>query len=883
MSEGNGNISYMDTMPMMVQPELSAALPLHPLEDGRLGLYAWQEEAFEAWVRSDHQGIVEAVTGAGKTRLGLAAISAAIREGRQVLLLVPTIELLHQWFSEVRTLLPWVRVGRLGDQHRDDFTYHQLIVSTVQSAVRTMQRGALNPLSGHGSRLLVADEVHRLAGEQFSRVLDETYPWRLGLSATYERPDEKHLEHLDPYFGGVVFRLWYERAREDNLIAPFDIALIGVRLEPREYSEYQELSERISKCHRSLQGYMPNGAMSAAQFLATVAGWAAEEALSARTMLARKYMRAVSSRQRLLSQTHAKLTNLELLTPALANARSSLIFSLTQQGAEDAAKVVARGGISATAVYSEMGSAQRKQHMHAFRQGSMPVLAAPRVLDEGVDVPEAELGIVLAANRSKRQLVQRLGRVIRRKKDGRAGKLAYFYAKETIEDPEISGDEHLNQVLPYARDLGWFDLPSDLTEVLAFLDNPAPDALAPEPTPGRHQKRQPALRVRPLVDLQVKSGAKPGNRGDAESNEGPSKKNRDRRVSRDASGPGDSSAGEDEVEEIEIWDGEIPEQLRGVATLGKDSTHLYLKQISQFKLLTAEEEVLLGREIEVGLLAQEQLDAQNYRLRRGRRDLEWLVKRGRHAHTRFLCANLRLVVSIAKKYTAGARTLDLLDLIQEGNLGLERAIQKWDFRKGLKFSTYGIWWIQQSITRATADTSRTIRLPVHKVEELKKAQSLKKYAERHADENTALALVATQLQMTVRDLTALLELDEPPLNIDRRVWLLEPGHIQEVSFGDTIIDDHDEGVDHALLVEDLRLGVDDVLRNLTSREEEVLRKRHGLPFYLTKEAPREPMTLDAIGEELGVTRERVRQIEKQAREKLIQLANNQGTQLRDLI
>lgn len=859
---------------MMVQPELSAALPLHPLEDGRLGLYAWQEEAFEAWVRSDHQGIVEAVTGAGKTRLGLAAISAAIREGRQVLLLVPTIELLHQWFSEVRTLLPWVRVGRLGDQHRDDFTYHQLIVSTVQSAVATMQRGALNPLTGHGSRLLVADEVHRLAGEQFSKVLDETYPWRLGLSATYERPDEKHLEHLDPYFGGVVFRLWYERAREDNLIAPFDIALIGVRLEPREYSEYQELSERISKSHRSLQGYMPNGATSAAQFLATVAGWAAEETLSARTMLARKYMRAVSSRQRLLSQTHAKLTNLELLTPALANARSSLIFSLTQQGAEDAASAVSRGGISATAVYSEMSSAHRKQHMHAFRQGSMPVLAAPRVLDEGVDVPEAELGIVLAANRSKRQLVQRLGRVIRRKKDGRAGKLAYFYAKETIEDPEISGDEHLNQVLPYARELGWFDLPSDLTEVLAFLDNPAPDALPPEPTPGRYQKRQPALHVRPLVDLQVKPGAKPGNRGDAESNEGPSKKNRDRRVSPDASGPGDSSAGEDEVEEIELWDGEIPEQLRGIAFLGKDSTHLYLKQIGKFKLLTAEEEVLLGKEIEVGLLAQEQLDAQNYRLRRERRDLQWLVKQGRNAHTRFLCANLRLVVSIAKKYTAGAGTLDLLDLIQEGNLGLERAIQKWDFRKGFKLSTYATWWVQQAITRATADTSRTIRIPVHKVEELKKVQSLKKDAEVHADESTALALVANQLQMTVRDLDALFQLDKAPVSIDRKAWLLEPGHTQEVSFGDLIEDTEALEPEDIVMSKMLLQILVHLFDSLPEREAGIIQLRFGLGGI-------EPQTLEQIGEVFGLTRERIRQIESKTMAKLRH--PSRSDQLRDYL
>lgn len=840
---------------------LETALPIHPLEDPRLGLYAWQEEAFEAWSEQGRRGIVEAVTGAGKTRLGLAAISAALREGRQALLLVPTIELLHQWFNEIRALLPWAVVGRLGDQYRDDFRHHQVIVSTVQSALARMRASSTSELAGNNSRLLVADEVHRLAAEQYSKVLDSSYPWRLGLSATYERPDGKHLEHLDAYFGGVAYRLWYDRAQQDHLIAPFDIALVGVELTPAERAKYSELSDVISRSHRSLLGYLPDATIVGSQFLAIVAGWAAEEMMNARTVLARKYMGAVSARQQLLAQTDSKLSKLVMLQPALRDSRSTLIFSLTQRGAEAAAERVASQGILATAVYSQIGGAERKQRMAEFRSGTVPVLAAPRVLDEGVDVPEAELGIVLASNRSRRQLVQRLGRVIRRKADGRAGKFVFIYAVDTVEDPGQKSDEqYLNAVLPYARELGWFSLPEDEADLLRFLENVPPESPAPEPVPGLTPKRRVAV-SRPVPRrLGVTRNSPVDNESVVdETSEQPGSDLKPRPVTvADAEFPS----------EPEAWDGEVPERLRGLAPLGRDSTNMYLKQIAQYPLLSAAEEVELGKAIECGVLAQERLEVGAYRLRRERRELEAVARAGVAAHRRFICANLRLVVSIAKKYVRGAGTLDFLDLVQEGNLGLERGLQKWDYALGTKFSTYASWWIQQSITRSISDGSRTIRVPVHKVEQIQKAKRLWAEGRPGRGDDAVHAWVAEQMDISESALTDLFALDREPINLDREEWLIEPGHIQIATLGAKIIDEFESEIDTQIIREEFKLTIDEALATLDGRAERILRWRFGLPQYDSPDVDPEPMTLDAIGVKLGVTRERVRQIEKESKKHL---------------
>lgn len=816
-----------------------------PLADRRLGLYQWQAEAFTEWVARAHRGVVEAVTGAGKTRLGLAAASEALRTGRRVLLIVPTLELMNQWFAEIRRLLPWAVVGRIGDGHRDDLIHYEIVVATVQGVRARLDGQSISMVGGLSPGLLIADECHRYAGEEFSRVLDPRAEWRLGLTATFERADALEHEVLAPYFGGVVYRLWYDRAKADRLIAPFDIALVGVDLRPAERVAYDELGDQIRALHRSLQGYLVDRALNAQQFLSLVGLWASSDDASARTFQARKYLKAVTARQRLLAQTPAKQECLSLLAPALREAQRTILFSLTQESAKTAAETLAGVGVRADSIYSDLGRAERSQRMQEFRDGALPVLAAPRILDEGVDVPEADLGIVLAANRSKRQIVQRLGRVIRRKADGRAGKFAVFFAIGTLEDPDVAGDEHLNQVLPHARDLGFFTLPGETDELLEFLRNPP---LADEvPPPLLAQVSETA------------GGASSDRSGPGEG--GPMPRPvavfEPRRTP-----PPDPEPAPESIAELPDWDGEPPEQLRGVASVTDDAVKDYLKKIGKAELLSAEQEVELAKLIEAGLFAQERLDSVPDLPRRERRDLYLVAVEGRRAKATLITANLRLVVSIAKRYRSSCGTLEFLDLIQDGNQGLNRAVERFDYSHGTKFSTYATWWIRQSITRAMADTSRTIRVPVHVVEDLRKLQStLSEPGIVELEWRDALAAVAKHLDMTVEEADKLHSYDRAPWSLEAERWLIERDGVTLTTFGNLIVDIFAADPDADLEFSFLRRDLDEVLDRLTGREAEILSYRYGLDGF-------EPRTLDDIGSVFGVTRERIRQIEKQTMEKL---------------
>jgi superfamily II DNA or RNA helicase len=203
----------------------------------RAGLYAWQREALKDWESAGCTGVVEAVTGAGKTRVGLVAATEELLRGGKVLVLVPTLELLRQWYEKLLECAPRARVNRLGGGHRANFRSSDVIVATLNSA----RDRDLFPPRGEG--LLIADECHRNGSERNKDSLDERFPRRLGLSATYARNDDGNADWLDPYFGGVCFRLGYERALRDGVIAHFTAALIGVRFSATEREEYDDYSD----------------------------------------------------------------------------------------------------------------------------------------------------------------------------------------------------------------------------------------------------------------------------------------------------------------------------------------------------------------------------------------------------------------------------------------------------------------------------------------------------------------------------------------------------------------------------------------------------------------------------------------------------------------
>ena len=285
-----------------------------------------------------------------------------------------------------------------------------------------------------------------------------------------------------------------------------------------------------------------------------------------------------------------------------------------------------------------------------------------------------------------------------------------------------------------------------------------------------------------------------------------------------------------------------------------DSVHTYLKSIGRTSLLTAEQEVDLAKRIEAGLFAEHKLDTDLDLTPQLRRDLEFVAEDGRRAKSHMLEANLRLVVSVAKKYSD--RGLSLLDVVQEGNLGLIRAVEKFDYTKGYKFSTYAMWWIRQAIQRGFADSARTIRLPVHVLEMLSKLSRVERDMHQKLGREPTPEELAVELDRTPDQIEELLRTSRQPISLDSTI-----GEDGETSIGDLIEDvdapEASELVDRQLMADQLRHALD----ALTPREATIMSMRFGL-------YDGNPHTLDEIGKALGLTRERIRQLEKQSLSKL---------------
>ena len=285
---------------------------------------------------------------------------------------------------------------------------------------------------------------------------------------------------------------------------------------------------------------------------------------------------------------------------------------------------------------------------------------------------------------------------------------------------------------------------------------------------------------------------------------------------------------------------------RGVST---DLVRAYLNGIGRTKLLTAVEEVDLAKRVEAGLFAEELLTNGEPAEPGLAADLAIVAREGKSAKNRLLEANLRLVVSIAKRYTG--RGMAFLDLIQEGNLGLIRAVEKFDYTKGYKFSTYATWWIRQAITRAMADQARTIRIPVHMVEQVNRMVRARRDLSTTLGREPTIAEIAKALDVEEFQVIELISYDREPVSLDQAV-----GEDGESALGDFVarVDPRDEPGD-AVTQGQLRHEVEIVLATLSQREQAVIRLRFGLDDGRQR-------TLDEVGREFGLSRERIRQIEK---------------------
>ena len=332
---------------------------------------------------------------------------------------------------------------------------------------------------------------------------------------------------------------------------------------------------------------------------------------------------------------------------------------------------------------------------------------------------------------------------------------------------------------------------------------------------------------------------------------------------------GDDAEDDDEDDGSSVWDEDESAALRQARkdaelTASADSVRAYLKQIGKVALLNAEQEVSLAKRIEAGLYAQYRMEQMEKARAEGdkaaklspmeKRDMRAIARDGRKAKNHLLEANLRLVVSLAKRYTG--RGMAFLDLIQEGNLGLIRAVEKFDYTKGYKFSTYATWWIRQAITRAMADQARTIRIPVHMVEVINKLGRIQRELLQDLGREPTPQELAKEMDITEEKVLEIQQYAREPISLDQTI-----GDEGDSQLGDFIEDSEAviavDAVSFTLLQDQLQ----DVLTTLSEREAGVVRLRFGLTDGM-------PRTLDEIGQVYGVTRERIRQIESKTMSKL---------------
>ncbi|MEO6943179.1 MAG: RNA polymerase sigma factor [Lacisediminihabitans sp.] len=314
-------------------------------------------------------------------------------------------------------------------------------------------------------------------------------------------------------------------------------------------------------------------------------------------------------------------------------------------------------------------------------------------------------------------------------------------------------------------------------------------------------------------------------------------------------------------------DDEVPVYSSAITGATADPVKDYLKQIGKVALLNAAEEVELAMRIEAGLFAEDKIASTPNLSKEAERELRWVARDGQRAKSHLLGANLRLVVSLAKRYTG--RGMQFLDLIQEGNLGLIRAVEKFDYTKGFKFSTYATWWIRQAITRAMADQARTIRIPVHMVEVINKLARVQRQMLQDLGREPTPEELSRELDMTPEKVVEVQKYGREPISLHTPL-----GEDGDSEFGDLIEDTEAVVPADAVGFTMLQKQLESLLDSLSEREAGVIRMRFGLGDGM-------PKTLDQIGDTFGVTRERIRQIESKTMAKLRHPSRSQS--LRDYL
>jgi len=440
-------------------------------------LYPWQFEALISWLRCGRRGIVEAVTGSGKTNVALAAAADANRRGLFVLLVVPSRVLMNQWALRFAQALPGCRIGRLGDNFSDEVDGCDVLVTTRHSA---STRHPLPPTKAGG--LIIADECHGFGGETLRRSLIHDYQERLGLTATLERSDQAVERTLLPYFGGVCYRYEFGRAIADGVCAQPRVAFAAVPLASEERIEYDDIETSLVQARQVLRAIpdMPQGPFSA--FLVAVSHLAEHDA-GPNGKAAVTYLEAFSRRREIVATSRTKYEVLSRFAPLIKQAAGSLLFTQTVKAANHAINRL-DPLLNIEIITGETSRGERERILDDLRSGAIDAVAAPRVLDEGIDVPDANLGIVISASRTRRQMIQRMGRILRRKPLGSGARFVILFASDTLEDPRTDErDGFMEEIQDVAESSRIFGA-GDHKQLTNFLDYSGPKVLIPPKTIG---------------------------------------------------------------------------------------------------------------------------------------------------------------------------------------------------------------------------------------------------------------------------------------------------------------------------------------------------------------------------------------------------------------
>ena len=405
----------------------------------------WQENAIASWKRNGNgKGIVEAVTGTGKTFVATWILAQYVNAKLRSLVLVPSITLFNQWRENLEHDLGLEVTSLLGAGHKNSLDL------SCPITIGVLKSGAIYEASLRGKFcLLVADECHRYAGATYRKALLASAPHRLGLTATLERSDEGVEEVLKPYFSGVVFTYDFADAKRDKMIARHNTLLLSVDLLPHEFEEYTAATDTLGNAGRDLFTQFGYPRDSFGEFMSRAADAAASGGDEGDA--ARAFLGAMAKRKQILSETQSKIRAVPLLAQAIKRARKTIVFCETIDSAEYICEEFENAGVATAVYHSKLTRDELNEILERFQETTgydqVDCLVAVRALDEGIDIPIIDCGIIIASTKQRRQMVQRMGRVVRLKPDGRGATLIALYARNTFEDPsnfENLEDSHLH-------------------------------------------------------------------------------------------------------------------------------------------------------------------------------------------------------------------------------------------------------------------------------------------------------------------------------------------------------------------------------------------------------------------------------------------------------